>query len=156
MRRTGACEFTGPDMKRLIPALLLLVACHAHADFAQYHEDDEMVSYLDASTIARAGSEARMWTIDDYRKPQNDLEGRKPFLSVKSQWIFDCTKRLGDVLIAFYHAEPMAKGEEVHSGAADKRSWDRVEPGSVGELAFKAACAGPAAARRPAEKPRGP
>ena len=51
------------------PSVGLQEEYHAHADFAQYHEDDEMVSYLDASTIARAGSEARMWTIDDYRKP---------------------------------------------------------------------------------------
>lgn len=143
-------------MKSLIAATLLMgMALAAHAGFIKYFEDDETVAYLDRDSISRSGREARLWTIDDYRKPQNDLEGKKPFLSVKSQWIFDCTKRLSDVLIAFYYAEPMARGEEVHSGAADQRSWDKVAPGSVGELAFRAACAKPAPAR-PADKAHTP
>ena len=139
-------------MKSLIAATLLMgMAFTAHAGFIKYFEDDETVAYLDRDSISRSGREARLWTIDDYRKPQNDLEGKKPFLSVKSQWIVDCTNRLSDVLIAFYYAEPMARGEEVHSGAADQRSWDKVEPGSVGELAFRIACARPVPAR-PAAK----
>ena len=143
-------------MKRLIAAIVLMsIALAAQAGFTRYFEDDELVAYLDRDSVSRSGREARLWTIDDYRKPQNDLEGKKPFLSVKSQWIFDCTKRLSDVLIAFYHAEPMAQGAEVHSGAADQRSWDKVEPGSVGELAFKTACAKPAPAK-PADKTRAP
>lgn len=143
-------------MKYLIAVTLLMgMALAAHAEFTKYFEDDETVAYLDRDSISRSGREARLWTIDDYRKPQNDLEGKKPFLSVKSQWIFDCTKRLSDVLIAFYYAEPMARGDEVYSGAADQRSWDKVAPGSVGELAFKAACARPAPAK-PAAKARTP
>lgn len=143
-------------MKRLIAVTVLMsIALAAQAEFTKYFEDDELVAYLDRDAVSRSGHEARLWTLDDYRKPQNDLEGKKPFLSVKSQWIFDCTKRLSDVLIAFYHAEPMARGEEVHSGAADQRNWDKVEPGSVGELAFRAACAKPVPAR-PADKARAP
>ena len=111
-------------MTRLIFAVLLLAAMNAQADFVKYHEDDEMVSYLDRESLTRAGREARMWTIDDYRKPQNDLEGKKPFLSVKSHWVFDCAKRMSDVLMAFYYAEGMAQGEEVHSGALEQRQWD--------------------------------
>lgn len=136
-------------MKSLIAATVL--ACtvfSAHAEFTKYFEDDELAAYLDRSSITRSGSEARLWTIDDYRKPQNDLEGKKPFLSVKSQWIFDCSKRQSDVLIAFYYAELMAQGEEVHSAAAGQRSWDKVDPGSVGELAFRVACS-PGAAAKP-------
>ena len=34
-------------MKRLIPAMLLLAAFNAQADFVKYHEDDETVSYMD-------------------------------------------------------------------------------------------------------------
>ncbi len=143
-------------MKYLMAITLLLgMTLTAHAEFAKYFEDEETVAYLDRDSISRAGREARLWTIDDYRKPQNDLENKKPFLSVKSQWIFDCSKRMSDVLIAFYYAEPMARGDEVYSGAADQRSWDKVVPGSVGELAFRAACAKPAAAK-PADKARTP
>jgi hypothetical protein len=143
-------------MKRLIAAIVLMsIALAAQAEFTRYFEDDETVAYLDRDSVSRAGREARLWTIDDYRKPQNDLEGKKPYLSVKSQWVFDCTKRLSDVLIAFYYSEPMARGDEVYSGAADQRSWDKVEPGSVGELAFRAACAKPAPAK-PADKTRAP
>ncbi len=143
-------------MKQLIAALLLMgMAFTAHAEFTKYFEDDDTVAYLDRDSISRAGRETRMWTIDDYRKPQNDLEGRKPYLSVKSQWVFDCAKRLSDVLIAFYYTEPMARGEEAYSGAAEQRSWDKVVPGSIGELAFRAACAKPAPAK-PAVKPRTP
>jgi len=128
-------------MKRLIVlTVLMCTTLAAHAEFTRYFEDDELVAYLDRSSITRAGNEARMWTIDDYRKPQNDIAGKKPFLSVKAHWIFDCAKRMSDVLVAFYHAEPMAGGEEVHAAATGQRSWDRVEPDSVGELAFRAAC----------------
>lgn len=140
-------------MKRWVPAILLLVALNAHAEFVKYHEDDELVSYMDAASATRSGREARMWTIDDYRKPQHDFEGRKPFLSVKSLWIFDCEKRMSDVLMAFYHALAMAQGEEVHSGALGQRQWDKVTPGSVGELAFQAACRQPAAAKPKSNPP---
>lgn len=143
-------------MKQLVAVILWMgMALTARAEFTKYFEDDDTVAYLDRDSISRAGREARLWTIDDYRKPQNDLEGKKPYLSVKSQWVFDCTKRLSDVLIAFYYSEPMARGDEVYSGAADQRSWDKVAPGSVGELAFRAACAKPAPAN-PADKARTP
>lgn len=129
-------------MKRwIVAALLAGIALTAQADFTRYFEDDELTAYLDRGSITRSGSEARVWTIDDYRKPQNDIAGKKPFLSVKAHWIFDCAKRMSDVLIAFYYAEPMGRGEEVHAAAAGERSWDKVEPDSVGELAFRAACA---------------
>ena len=128
-------------MKRLIIALLLLPALSAQAEFTKYHEDAEVVSYLDAVSITRAGREVRMWIIDDYRKPQTDIEG-KTYLSMKSQWTYDCAKRLSDVMMAFYYAEAMARGAEVHSGAVSERQWDKIIPGSVGEEAFKAACRG--------------
>ena len=96
-------------------ALLLLPALSAQAEFTKYHEDAEVVSYLDAVSITRAGREVRMWIIDDYRKPQTDIEG-KTYLSMKSQWTYDCAKRLSDVMMAFYYAEAMARGAEVHPG----------------------------------------
>jgi hypothetical protein len=146
-------------MKRLIPAMLLLATLNAQAEFVQYHEDDEMQSYLDAAGITRAGREVRMWTIDDYRKPQTDI-GDKPYRSVRSHWTFDCAKRMSDVLTAFYYAEAMAQGATVHFGSPTERQWDKVVPGTVGELTFKVACAKPAAAKspaaKPAEKPRTP
>lgn len=156
-------------MKRLLPAILLLTALHAHADFVKYHEDDEMVSYLDAASITREGRELRMWTIDDYKQTQTDIPN-KPYRSVKSHWTFDCAKRLSDVMAALYYMEGMAQGESIHAGAVSERQWDKVTPGTVGELAFKVACAKPAAAKpgsvkpaavnptptKPAEKPRTP
>ena len=127
-------------MKRLISALaLMLAALPARAEFTRYHEDDELIAYLDTATISRNGREVRMWTIDDYRKPQNDIEG-KTYLSVRSHWIFDCARKRSDVLAAFYHAEAMAQGAVVHSGAVEQRQWETVVPGSVGELAFRTAC----------------
>lgn len=141
-------------MKRWIPALLLLAALNAQAEFVKYHEDDEMVSYLDATTITRAGREVRMWTIDDYRQTQTDIPN-KPYRSVKSHWTFDCAKRLSDVVAALYYMEGMAQGESIHSGAVAERQWDKVTAGTVGELAFRVACAKPAAAKS-AEKPRAP
>jgi hypothetical protein len=146
-------------MKRLIPALLLLGALNAHADFVKYHEDDEMVSYLDATTITRSGREVRMWTIDDYRQTQTDIPN-KPYRSVKSHWTFDCARRVSDVMTALYYMEGMAQGESIHSGAVAERQWDKITPGTVGELTFRVACAKPAASKsattRPAEKPRAP
>ena len=129
-------------MKRLLLILLLLPALPAYAEFTKYHEDEDVVSYLDAASITREGREVHMWILDDYRKPQNDLENKKHYLSVKSQWTYDCTKRLSDVMMAFYYAEGMAQGAEVHSGAVNERQWDKVTPGSVGAAAFRVACRG--------------
>jgi hypothetical protein len=128
-------------MKRWLAVLLLLIALPARAEFTKYHEDDEVVSYLDAASVTRVGREVRMWIIDDYRKPQTDIEG-KTYRSMKSQWTYDCAKRLGDVMMVFYHAEAMAQGAEVYSGAVNERQWDKIIPGSVGEAAFKVACRG--------------
>lgn len=156
------------SMKRLLPAVLLLTALNAQADFVKYHEDDELVSYLDTTSITRAGREVRMWTIDDYKQTQMDIPN-KPYRSVKSHWTFDCAKRLSDVMTAQYYMEGMAQGESIESGAVAERQWDKVTPGTVGELAFRAACARPAATKpaatkpaanpitaKPAEKPRTP
>ena len=140
-------------MKRLIPLLLLLAAMSAQAEFVKYHEDDEMVSYLDATTITRSGREVRMWTIDDYRQTQTDIPN-KPYRSVKSHWIFDCAKRVSDVMTALYYIDGMAQGESIHSGSVAERQWDKVTPGTVGELAFKVACPQKPVAAKPAEKPR--
>lgn len=141
-------------MKRLIPALLLLMALNARADFVKYHEDDEMVSYLDTTSVTRVGRELRMWTIDDYRQTQTDVPN-KPYRSVKSHWTFDCARRLSDVMAALYYTDGMAQGEPIHSGAVAERQWDKVTAGTVGELAFRAACAKSAVAK-PAEKSRIP
>ncbi len=141
-------------MKRLLIAALLLTALNAQADFVKYHEDDEMVSYLDTTSITRAGRELRMWTIDDYRQTQTDIPN-KPYRSVKSHWTFDCAKRVSDVMTAQYYMEGMAQGESIHAGAVAERQWDKVTPGTVGELAFKAACAKSVPAK-PAEKPKTP
>ncbi len=141
-------------MKRLIPVLLLLAAMNARAEFTKYHEDDELVAYLDATSITRTGREVRMWTVDDYRKTQMDIPN-KPYRSVKSHWTFDCGKRLSDVMMAQYYMEGMAQGESIHAGAVEQRQWDKVTPGTVGELAFNVACAKPQAVK-PAAKPRPP
>ncbi len=130
-------------MKKLIAAVLTCVALNAHAEFTKYFEDDELVAYLDRSSITRSGNEARMWAIDDYRKSQNDIPGKKPHLSTKTYWIFDCAKRMSDILVSLYFSGTMAQGEEVHAGATDQRSWDKVETDSVGDLMFRVACAAP-------------
>lgn len=120
--------------------MLLLVALPARAEFAKYFEDDELVAYLDANTIRREGAMVRIWALDDYKKPQTDLEHKKPYRSVRAHWVFDCSKRLSDVVAAFYHADAMGEGDVVESGAPAERSWDKVAPGSVGELMYKVAC----------------
>ena len=145
-------------MKRLITVLLLLVAMNAQAEFTRYHEDDELIAYLDPTTITRSGHEVRMWTIDDYRQTQTDIPN-KPYRSVNSHWIFDCAKRMSDVMTALYYIEGMAQGESIHSGTVAEREWDKVTPGTVGELAFKVACQKPVAGKpavKPTEKPRTP
>jgi hypothetical protein len=133
-------RFSLMGVRVAVLAAALVISGQAMADYTRYFEDDEQTSYLDRNSITRAGSEARMWTIDNYRKPQTDLPG-KTFVSVKAHWVYDCAKRMSDVLVAFYHAAPMAEGQEVHAAARGaNRQWDTVDAGSVGELAFNVAC----------------
>ena len=133
-------RFSATVIRAVVLATTLVMSNQAMAEYTRYFEDDEQTSYLDRQSITRTGSEARMWTIDNYRKPQTDLPG-KTFVSVKAHWVFDCAKRMSDVLVAFYHAAPMAEGQEVHSAArGSSRQWDTVDAGSVGELAFNVAC----------------
>lgn len=126
--------------RTLLLVALLFAALPVQAEFAKYFEDEELVAYLDANTIRREGAMVRMWGLDDYKKPQNDLENKKPYRSVRAHWVFDCSKRLSDVVAAFYHADAMGEGDVVDSGAPTERSWDKVAPGSVGELMYKVAC----------------
>lgn len=133
-------HFSAFACRVVVLTVTLIMSNQAMAEYTRYFEDDEQTSYLDRQSITRTGSEARMWTIDNYRKPQTDLPG-KTFTSVKAHWVFDCAKRMSDVLVAFYHAAPMAEGQEVHSAARGaSRQWDTVDAGSVGELAFNVAC----------------
>lgn len=133
-------HFSASAFRVFVLTATLVMSNPAMAEYTRYFEDDEQASYLDRQSITRAGSEARMWTIDNYRKPQTDLPG-KTFVSVKAHWVFDCAKRMSDVLVAFYHAAPMAEGQEVHAAARGaNRQWDTVDAGSVGELAFNVAC----------------
>ena len=94
--------------------------------------------YVDRETIRKSGSHAQMWDLWDF-KSAHAFEG-KPYLSVRSQYEYDCAGPRRRMLSTRGFTQHMGQGSVVGSGDA-ALAWQPIARDSLFIDHWKAACA---------------
>jgi len=128
-------------MKKIIFTLFVFfIGQNAMADWSQIGESEEdggYTLYANSLSAQKAGHRVKMWTLMDYKKEQK-ASGTN-FLSKKIRRDYDCRERQMRVLAFSLFSWNMEKGELLRS-YNQPQSWQRVQPDSLDEVEWKAAC----------------
>ena len=129
-------------MKKLL--LILMLAVVSSSAMAEWVEADTnrrvgLTTYADPTTIRKSGNKVEMWVLYDYKTARTSA--RKPFMSIKGQWRYDCKEEQQQPIYEILLGENMGKGE-VSGKSIYKESvkWLPVSPESIGMVYWKLAC----------------
>ena len=128
-------------MIKLMLTLVLAVICNnVMAEWDKLVEDDEeaLVVYVDPTTIHKNGNSVKMWVLSDYKEPQ-ELAFLPLYMSIKSQYEFNCKEGQAKELYASYHAKNMGGGKVIYSDKIPE-NWSPVSPDSLDKELWKFAC----------------
>lgn len=129
-------------MKNLLPALILFVMnSNAIAEWIQIDTSNRvgLTAYADRATIIRSGNKVEMWVLYDYKTVQTNA--RKPYISIRGQWRYDCIEKKEQPMYEILLSENMGRGEVIGKAIFDASvKWTSVTPESVGMAFWKLAC----------------
>ncbi len=128
-------------MLRGILSLLLLAGAGSAAaawERAGATEDGATI-YTDPATRQMAGDVVKMWTLMDYKAPEQDPNG-KPYSSVKLMQEFDCKAAKGRTRYYSLHSGQMGAGQIVGSELRVDGEWLPANRARPGEILWQAAC----------------
>lgn len=136
------CRFDGSEMKKLL--LLLILSVMSSNAIAEWIEVDTsnrigLTAYADPATIIRSGNKVEMWVLYDYKTVQTNA--RKPYISIRGQWRYDCKEEKEQPVYEILLSENMGRGEVIGKAIYDASvKWMSVTPESVGMAFWKLAC----------------
>jgi hypothetical protein len=123
---------------------MMLLAVVNNSVMAEWVEVDTshrvgLTAYADLTTIRKSGNNIEMWVLYDYKMAQTNA--RKPYMSIKGQWRYDCKEKQQQPIYEILLSKNMGKGEVI-AKAIYKESvkWLPVSPESVGMVYWKLAC----------------
>ena len=121
--------------------LLVLSSAPAYAEFVKaLNNQTDPTLYVDSDTIRRNGTVVRWWELLDYTTVQT-VAGIS-FLSMTVQREYDCAGEQIRVLAMTDFSGNMANGKVVFSDFTPS-NWVPVQPESMGQTLWKAACSKP-------------
>jgi len=129
-------------MKKLLLTLMLAVV--SSSAIAEWVEVDTsrrvgLTIYADPTTIRKFGNKVEMWVLYDYKTAQTNA--RKPYMSIKGQWRYDCTEKRQQPIYEILFSKNMGKGEVIGKAIyKESVKWLPVSPDSVGMVYLKLAC----------------
>ena len=128
-------------MKKLLLALtLMLISTHTMAEWTTIAESDDdggYVVYADKDTARKSGDRVRMWILLDYKTEQK--ASGVNFLSKTIRRDYDCKGEHLRTLAFKLFSWNMEQGRLVRS-YNQPRNWEVVQPESMDETVWKAAC----------------
>lgn len=80
------------------------------ADWTYITRSDDSFTYADFSTLKKTGNTATIWELIDY-----ETAGRHRYLSVKSQFQYDCRAETVTGLFYISYADNMGEGRVIES-----------------------------------------
>jgi len=121
--------------KTIFMMLLAVVSSSATAEWVEVSKSETVTVYADPATIRKAGDMVKMWTLSDYKTP-DDVQN----MSRVYQHEYDCKEGQIRLLYMALHSGNMG------GGAADvvlsyPTDWTPVPPGSTNDVLLKFACA---------------
>jgi hypothetical protein len=117
----------------------MLNASTSFAEWTNVNKASEpKINYVDLDTIKPLNGYVKMWILFDKSTPQ--IFGKKTYLSLKSQWEFDCKGDRARAVYTVVYAGNMGNGDVLDNYAEDKDMWEPVVPLSVGWINWSIAC----------------
>ncbi|SER44947.1 hypothetical protein SAMN05421690_102736 [Nitrosomonas sp. Nm51] len=130
--------------KLLLTTILLCFSTSIMAEWTQVDKRDDKggyTVYADLQSIRKVDSEAKMWSLIDYKLEQEDTGVY--FLSKKVRRKYEC--RSGHIKeLAYKLFNWNMGGGELIRAYSQPQEWVKIEPGSVEEAEWKVACGHPA------------
>lgn len=125
---------------RLMLALLLAAICsHAMADWTLYGTGDEgNNSYLNISTIKKAGNKIKIWGLTDYKNLQ--VVKSSQFFSEVSLREYDCKAETIKFLAVTTYLEHMAVGKVIYTFNMPDSEEMPIAPDTLSADGMKLAC----------------
>ena len=97
--------------------------------------------YVDLVTIRVKGNTVKMWSLNDYIKPEPSAEGRGKFYkSAKGQSEYNCDEETKRLLAYSLHSKNMGLGEVLLSNYGFDGQWGAIAPDSIDSVLFSIAC----------------
>lgn len=125
--------------KAMLMLLLAVVSSSAAAQWVRAGNDGEFAHYADLSTTGKThNSRVRMRTLIDFKTAQRVAQGIT-FLSSVTKVEYDCKEGESRDLHTKFYSGNMGRGRVVHV-ANDPGVWESIQPGSMSEILWKAAC----------------
>ena len=129
-------------MKKLPLTLMLsIVSSSAMAEWVEVDTSRRvgLTTYADPTTILKSGNKEEMWVLYDYKTAQTNA--RKPYMSIKGQWGYDCKEEQQQPIYAILLSENMGKGKMIRMFFyKDSVKWLPVPPESISMVYWKLAC----------------
>lgn len=118
--------------------LAVSIACdNADAEWIEVDHSEIQTTYADPASIEVSGNRISMWLLSSYKTPRRYED--KKFLSVKTQYEYDCGGEQFRMLEYSLRAGKTGEGEELH-GETSVDKWKRVAKGSADESLWKKVC----------------
>ena len=98
--------------------------------------------YVDKSSIQRKGRMAKMWSMIDYFKPQqNNLD--KPHASSQTYDEYNCEEQSIRYITILRFSKPSGNGDILLDHTNENEKFSSINPNSVDQLLWKIACGKP-------------
>lgn len=129
-------------MRKLLVTLILFVAnSNAMAKWVEVDTSNRvgLTAYADTTTITKSDNKVEMWVLYDYKTIRTNA--RKPYMSIRGQWRYDCKEKKEQPIYEILLSENMGRGEVVGKTIYDESvKWLPVLPESVGMVYWRLAC----------------
>ena len=124
--------------KLLIGLILIFASTSVIADWDKVGYSTNFDTYANIKSIRTSGNIVKMWTLYDFKTPQN-FNGDRQYQSWKLLEEYDCGDDRSNVLARIYFDGPMGLGEVVYS-SEEITKWTHVVPESVSASLMNVAC----------------
>jgi hypothetical protein len=124
----------------LLIALLVLSTGPAYGEWIAIDQNTQLglTTYFDPDTIRRTGDRVKMWVLHDFKTIQT-IDGDS-YLSIKGQREYDCAEERERAITFTQFSGNMGSGKVVLTALDERRKWEPVQPGSVGQTLWNFAC----------------
>lgn len=125
--------------KFILMVLLNVVSCNAMAAWVEITKSYDSIDtyYGDPDTIRKNGNIVKMWTLQDYKKPEN-VKGEK-YLSSRAFREFDCKEERARIIAITTFIGSMGHGGVLSSEDSDLK-WSYIAPGTINKAGWQFAC----------------
>jgi hypothetical protein len=121
-------------MRIILYFLIALVAAPARAEWVVVSESNELVAYIEPSSIRKNGNFRKVWQVQDLK--QRDEHGA---MSRRLLVEYDCKDERFRVLATSTHSEPMAAGKALVSVDIPS-AWSAFAPATPAEDTLEIVC----------------